>query len=46
MVKAHGSSDALAFRSALRQAMEAVNGNFTAELEKSLAAMKESTIHD
>ena len=46
VVKAHGSSDALAFRSALRQAMEAVNGNFTAELEKSLAAMKESTIHD
>lgn len=42
VLKAHGSSDALAFRNAVRQAIAAVNGNFTEKLEQSLAAMKES----
>lgn len=41
VIKAHGSSDALAFRNAVRQAMEAAQGNFTAQLERDLAAMKE-----
>lgn len=42
VIKAHGSSDALAFRNAVKQAMTAAQGNFTAQLEKSLAAMKET----
>ena len=42
VIKAHGSSDALAFRNAVRQAMTAAEGNFTAQLEQDLAAMKES----
>ena len=42
VIKAHGSSDALAFRNAVRQAMEAAQNDMTAELESSLAAMKES----
>ena len=41
VVKAHGSSDSLAFQSAIRQAIAAAEGNFTAQLEESLAAMKE-----
>lgn len=41
VIKAHGSSDALAFRNAVRQAMDAAQGNFTAQLERDLAAMKE-----
>ena len=41
VIKAHGSSDALAFRNAVRQAMEAAENDFSAELESSLAAMKE-----
>ena len=45
VIKAHGSSDALAFRNAVKQAMTAAEGDFTAQLEKDLAAMKEST-HD
>ena len=43
VIKAHGSSDRLAFRNAVRQAMEAVEHDMTAELEQSLAAMKENT---
>ena len=43
VIKAHGSSDALAFRNAVRQAMEAAQSDFSAELEASLAAMKESS---
>ena len=42
VIKAHGSSDALAFRNAVKQAMTAAEGNFTAQLEQDLAAMKES----
>ena len=42
VIKAHGSSDALAFRNAVQQAMTAAESNFTAQLEKDLAAMKES----
>ena len=41
VIKDHGSSDALAFRNAVRQAMDAAQGNFTAQLERDLAAMKE-----
>ena len=45
VIKAHGSSDALAFRNAVRQAMDAANSDISTELEqglKTLAAMKES----
>ena len=48
VIKAHGSSDALAFRNAVRQAVDAVNADFSAELEqnlKTLAAAKEAS-HD
>ncbi len=45
VIKAHGSSDALAFRNAVRQAVEAAQGDFTAQLAQDLAAMKES-VHD
>lgn len=41
VIKAHGSSDALAFRNAVKQAMTAAEGNFTSQLEQSLTAMKE-----
>ena len=40
VIKAHGSSDALAFRNAVKQAKEAAEGDITADLEQSLAAMK------
>ncbi len=46
VIKAHGSSDALAFRNAVRQAMDAANSDFSQELEqglKQLSAAKEST---
>ena len=42
VIKAHGSSDALAFRNAVKQAMTAAEGNFTDELEQTLAALKGS----
>ena len=45
VIKAHGSSDVLAFRNAIRQAEEAAKADFSAELEeslKALAAMKEN----
>lgn len=42
VIKAHGSSDALAFRNAVKQAMTAAKGDFTAQLEKNLAALKGS----
>ena len=41
VIKAHGSSDALAFRNAVKQAMTAAEGDFSAQLEKDLAAVKE-----
>ena len=43
VIKAHGSSDRLAFRNAVRQAMEAAECDMTADLEQSLAAMKENS---
>ena len=45
VIKAHGASDALAFRNAVRQAMAAVEEDFTAQLEQDLAKMKEIS-HD
>ena len=41
VIKAHGSSDALAFRNAVKQAMEAAEGDFTEQLAEDLAKMKE-----
>jgi len=46
VIKAHGSSDELAFRNAVKQAMDAAEHDFTAELEenlRSIAQMKENT---
>ena len=42
VIKAHGSSDRLAFRNAVRQAMEAAQNDMSADLEQSLAAIKET----
>ena len=42
VIKCHGNSDRLAFRNGIRQAMTAAESNFTEQLEKDLAAMKES----
>ena len=42
VIKAHGSSDALAFRNAIRQAEEATKADFCAELEQALAMIKET----
>ena len=36
MVKAHGSSDARAIRSAVKQAMDAVRGDLTPDLQASM----------
>lgn len=41
VIKAHGSSDALAFRNAVKQAADAAEQDFTAELEQSLAVLAE-----
>ena len=41
VIKAHGSSDALAFRNAVRQAMMAAENNIAADLEQNLAQLKE-----
>ncbi len=46
VIKAHGSSDALAFRNAVRQAMTAAESDFTAQLAKDLAAMKEIKVEN
>ena len=49
VIKAHGSSNARAFRSAIRQAMEAAGGNNCAELEQAiqkLSVLKEQQDHD
>ena len=45
VIKAHGSSDALAFCNAVRQAEAAAKCSIADELEQALAAMKE-TVHD
>ena len=42
VIKAHGSSDALAFRNAVRQAMLAAENNIAADLEQNLAQLKEN----
>ena len=41
VIKAHGSSDALAFRNAVRQAMEAAKTDFSAELEAGVQSLTE-----
>ena len=46
VIKAHGSSDELAFRNAIRQAVEAANADFTQQLEEDLAKMKEMAVND
>ncbi len=45
VIKAHGSSDALAFRNAIRQAMDAAGSDISAELEEGLKQLtaKETT---
>ena len=46
VIKAHGNSDVLAFRNAVKQAMTAAEGDFTQQLEQDLQAMnklKETT---
>ena len=42
VIKAHGSSDALAFRNAVKQAMDASNSDISVELEQALATIKET----
>jgi len=39
VIKAHGSSDALAFRNAVKQAMDAAKSDISAELEAGLQAL-------
>ena len=46
VIKAHGSSSALAFRNAVYQAMEACKADIAADLEAALAQIKESGEHD
>ena len=46
VIKAHGSSDALAFRNAVKQAMDAANADFSAELEAALKALSEGNADD
>jgi len=46
VIKAHGSSDTLAFRNAVHQAMEAADSDITAELEQMLSSMKENGSDD
>ena len=42
VIKAHGASDALAFRNAVRQAMIAAENSIAADLEQDLAKLKEN----
>ena len=48
VIKAHGSSDALAFRNAVRQAMEAAENDISVQLEQELIQLKalEETSND
>ena len=41
VIKAHGSSDAVAFRNAVRQAMEAAKNNISEELEQNLQLLSQ-----
>ena len=42
VIKAHGSSDALAFRNAVKQAMDAAQSDISEELELGLKALAET----
>ena len=49
VIKAHGSSDALAFRNAVKQAMDAAQDDINPELQSALAELakyKEQTVND
>ena len=46
VIKAHGASDALAFRNAVKQAMDAANADFSAELEAALKQLAEDQAND
>ena len=46
VIKAHGSSDARAFRNAVKQAMDAAGSDITAELEQGLALLSEKETAD
>ena len=46
VIKAHGSSDALAFRNAVGQARDAAKADFSAELEQALKALSEDKQDD
>ena len=46
VIKAHGSSDALAFQNAIHQAENAAKADFSVELEENLAKMKEIAAND
>ena len=46
VIKAHGSSDAVAFCNAVHQAMEAAKADFSAELEQALEALTEKEQQD
>ena len=46
VIKAHGSSDALAFRNAVHQAMETAASDISAELEQALSHIKETATND
>ena len=46
VIKAHGSSDALAFRNAVKQAMDAANNDFSEELEQGLKLLNEKESGD
>ncbi len=41
VIKAHGNSDAYAFKNAVRQAVQAAEGNFAEELEAALSQLKD-----
>ena len=46
VIKAHGSSDALAFRNAVKQAADAANADFSQELEEALKQLAEDKNDD
>ena len=46
VIKAHGSSDALAFRNAVKQAMDAAGADFSGELEAALKQLSEGNADD
>ena len=46
VIKAHGSSDALAFRNAVKQAMDAANADITEELEQGLKSLSKENEND